>query len=452
MKLLYLMALVMLFNCKTRSQESTVKDISSETAYFQVPNCLPNCTKADQSSLVANSPIEARLVKSIVEAKTSIQFSMYTFSRKPIFEALIAAIERGVRVQGVMDRAQFKTTKGSCKAGGCDFLVEGLGSDWSSLGIRSRLERVAELPLYRDGTNTDKLAIVIEGLNQGSGIRPLPGGDRLVHNKYIMVDGSLLLSGSGNWSSTAVSVNLENLVSYNRDDFPEVLAGIQCSFALFWQGDPNIISQKITACQSIDHLYLSPSPKDDAGPQARVLKAINEATTQIDVAMHHLADPDVFVALEMAATRGIKIRLVVDDDDCNEQPEAKLESLLAAGATIRFVPTTCSIFQLSHSKYGIFDKSVVINGSANWSKAGLKRNYENFVVLRDPRVTERFNNNFDTLWNIAVEKSACMCDTTTAACQEKYCLSEAHLKLYLDSLETDIFEDSIPEPDVSETE
>jgi phosphatidylserine/phosphatidylglycerophosphate/cardiolipin synthase-like enzyme len=443
MKSIYLIALVLLFNCKTRSDELRLKDISSETAYFQLPGCLPNCTSADQKTLVLNSAIEAKIIQSISQAKTSVQFSMYTFSRKPIFEALIAAIDRGVRVQGVMDRAQFKTTKDYCKAGGCNILVEGLGADWLSLSLKDRLERVSQLPLYRDGTNTDKLATVIEGLNQGSGIRPLPGGDRLVHNKYILVDDKNLLSGSGNWSSTAVSVNIENLVSYDREDFPEILTGIKCSFDLLWQGDPNLISQKISACQSIDHLYLSPSPRDDAGPQARILKAINDATSQIDIAMHHLADPDVYVALENAARRGIAIRLVVDDDDCNQEPEPKLASLLAAGARMKFVPTTCSIFQLSHSKYGIFDRSVVINGSANWSKAGLKKNYENFVVLRDPLITTSFNNNFETLWNIAVEKNSCMCDTTTTACKEKYCLSEANLKLQLDSLDTDVLETDV---------
>ena len=221
---------------------------------FQVPPCLPSCSAADQALLIANSEIEKTIVAAIAGATTTVQFSMYTFSRKPIFEALLAAASRGVRIQGIMDRGQFKTTATACKPGGCQFGEPFSGPVWLAMSINDRRARAANEPMFVDGSNTDKLALLFFGSADGSGIRPLPGGERLVHNKYVMIDGKTLVSGSGNWSSTAVSLNLENLTTYSQATSPEIVAGISCSFDLLWLGDPNLISQKITDCQSVDPL------------------------------------------------------------------------------------------------------------------------------------------------------------------------------------------------------
>ncbi len=391
-------------------------------AIFQVPGCLPQCSSSDQQQLAANSPTEAAIVKAIGDARETVDFSMYTFSRKPIFDALVDAARRGVRVRGVVDRAQFKTTSDLCKPGGCSF--PDLGAAWLTSPIETRLERVSADPMWRDGSNTDKLAVLLTGLatveNTDSGVRPAPGSDRLVHNKYVLVDRKILLSGSGNWSSTAVSVNLENLMRFERESSPEILDGIICSFELFWQGDSNTISQNIGACQREDLLYLSPAPR--GGPQPRIIKAINDATVSIDIAMHHLVDPDSLGALRVARERGVRIRIATDDDHCNARADRLFHELLAAGAEVRYVPTSCSIFQLSHSKYGIFDDSLVINGSANWSRAGLRRNYENFTLMRSSVEVSAFRSNFQKLWELGVPGNACQCDRTLQACREKYCM------------------------------
>jgi phosphatidylserine/phosphatidylglycerophosphate/cardiolipin synthase-like enzyme len=162
----------------------------------------------------------------------------------------------------------------------------------------------------------------------------------------------------------------------------------------------------------------------DFGPQARILAAINSSAASIDISMHHLADPKMFTALVAARGRQVAVRLIVDDDDCNARPDPNFLGLIEAGAKVRYVPTSCKIFQLSHSKYGIFDDNLVINGSANWSKAGLRRNYENFVEIKAERsagAVAEFRKNFTRLWDIGMESAACQCDRATPACAERYC-------------------------------
>jgi phosphatidylserine/phosphatidylglycerophosphate/cardiolipin synthase-like enzyme len=413
--------------CKTNAPVNSLSDVEGDSVLFQVPSCLPSCTAADQAALVANSEFEKTIVTAIESANTSVQFSMYTFSRKPIFEALLAAAARGVRIQGIMDRAQFKTTAAACKPGGCQFGAPFSGPDWSAMTISDRRTRAEIEPIFSGGSNTDKLAVLLFGSLDGSGIRSLPGGDRLVHNKYVLIDGKTLLSGSGNWSSTAVSLNLENLITYSDTSSPEIVGGIRCSFDLLWAGDPNLITQNIAGCQKVDHLYLSPAPSEDRGPRARILNAIASSSSSIDISMHHLADPEVFQALEGARTRNVAVRMIIDDDDCNAKEDPLFTSLIRSGAKVKYMPTSCKLFQLSHSKYGIFDDQFVINGSANWSKAGLKKNYENFVVINSSdssNAVGKFRDNFSTLWGLGQEEAACKCDITSAQCREQYCISE----------------------------
>ena len=61
----------------------------------------------------------------------------------------------------------------------------------------------------------------------------------------------------------------------------------------------------------------------------------------------------------------------------------------------------------------------------NWSKAGLRSNYENFVVRSDGPVASAFAANFESLWAVAQPREACACDVTTDECKTRYCLGTA---------------------------
>ena len=381
-----LISLLILFSatsCRSTGDlaESKVLSLSAPSVIFQKPECLPGCTATDQAKLTENSLIEREFITAIKAAKHDIEFSQFTFSRKPIFDALSEASARGVRVRGIMDRAQLK------------------GS----------------------GTNSDKLAVALNALPNGSGVKTAPGKDRLVHNKFAIIDREILLTGSGNWSSTAVSVNLENLTKFTSLDQPEILKSYGCMFDLVWKNDPDAIAKEMPGCQIKDKTYFSPAARQGAGPQDAVLNSIDSAKQQIDIAMHHLVDPDSLAALGRAKSRGVTVRIAVDDDDCN-MTEDVLTKLESDGVEIRYVPTSCKIFQLSHSKYGVFDNAIVINGSGNWSRSGLTRNYENF--FKSAELAPAFSDHFNWLWTHGQTKAQCQCDRTKPECVAKYCLDQ----------------------------
>jgi len=397
--------------------------LETSSVRFNVPDCLASgCTSSDQTRLTASSAIEADYVAAIDGARESLDFAMFTFSRKPIFDALVRAAGRGVTVRGVLDRRTFQQTAPFCKPTGCTLPAPFDAPEYTGASLERRLELAAGEPLFAQGTVVDKLAILLTGLGE-SGVRPAPGADRLVHDKFALADGRLLLTGSGNWSSTAVSINLENVLRVEASDGDGVVGAFRCAFGLLWTGDGNRISSGMARCQAGKDVYFTPSSGPGTDVAARIGAAIAEAQASIDVSMHHLTHPALLTALEAAAARGVRVRLLFDDDDCNASMTPALEAVLAAGAEARFAPTACKLFQLSHSKYGVFDGALVINGSGNWSKAGLRSNYENFIARREQGMASAFADNFASLWTVASSREACACDVTTPECQARYCLS-----------------------------
>jgi phosphatidylserine/phosphatidylglycerophosphate/cardiolipin synthase-like enzyme len=114
--------------------------------------------------------IEQRIINALNSANSSIQVAMFTFTSAPIAQALIAAKNRGVVVQVLLDQvaagSQFSQRDPLCAAG-----VTVRVEDWA-------------------GTLHDKYAVV----DAGSASDPL------------------ILTGSTNWTNNAVSANDENLL------------------------------------------------------------------------------------------------------------------------------------------------------------------------------------------------------------------------------------------------
>lgn len=420
---LLILILLQLAGCRQNNPKQSnnqLLDATSTKVLFQRPDCLPRCTAEDQARLQNSSEIEATYIAAIKNARTSIDFSQFTFSRKPVFDALVDAAQRGVKIRGIMDRAQFKTTINYCQTNGCMLPPPFSEAPFVSAPVNIRLSMIQNEAAFKNGTMTDKLVILLSSLPTGSGVKPAPGKERLVHNKFVLIDNLSLLSGSGNWSSTAGSVNLENLTRFDSTNSAEIPKAFLCMFDVVWSGDPNLIAQKLPACQLPGKVYFSPAGRGSAGPQNAILSSIDSTTSTVDIAMHHLVDPEVIQSLINAKKRGVTVRVAVDDDDCNMK-EDSLTKLEGNGIDVRYVPTSCKIFQLSHNKYGVFDKTTVLTGSGNWSKSGLGKNYENFVESK--QLAADFHGHFEWVWSQGVAKSQCQCDTSKPECIEKFCLN-----------------------------
>jgi hypothetical protein len=111
--------------------------------------------------------VRNRLVAEINRAQSTIDIAIYSFTADAIRDALIAAKSRGVVIRIIADKDQ------ADEAGGEIAALEGLGFN----------------------------------VKRSSG-----GSGGIMHNKYMIIDGKLLLTGSYNWSAAAEDSNFENAI------------------------------------------------------------------------------------------------------------------------------------------------------------------------------------------------------------------------------------------------
>jgi phosphatidylserine/phosphatidylglycerophosphate/cardiolipin synthase-like enzyme len=112
-----------------------------------------------------NGGAQDAVTAQIAKAQRSIDIAMYSFTSREIAQALVEAKKRQVKVRVVLDNAQIKEQFSKSR-----YLI-GKG-----INVKFRL------------------------------------GPGLMHNKFAVIDGRVLLTGSFNWTASADKKNAENLL------------------------------------------------------------------------------------------------------------------------------------------------------------------------------------------------------------------------------------------------
>ena len=129
-------------------------------------------------------------------------------------------------------------------------------------------------------------------------------------------------------------------------------------------------------------------------PEGAIIEELNKAEKSIDIAMYYFTDRDLANVVIDAHNRGVAVRIYLD----KEQKEAKYSKsgyLAKQGLSIRYSNNP----YLMHHKFAVIDEELVITGSYNWTAYAGARNNENLLVIRDPPLVSRYEQEFDRLWN-----------------------------------------------------
>jgi phosphatidylserine/phosphatidylglycerophosphate/cardiolipin synthase-like enzyme len=302
-------------------------------------------------------PVCRQLMAAIAGAVTSIDFAVYGVRAQPeLIEALNAAQARGVRVRGVVD---------------------GDNADCSAFG-------------YPD------TAALIASLTPGSVHCDRGRGyTYIMHDKFFVLDGRAVWTGSTNLSDTelggeynsdvAVLIDSAALAAVYTAEFEEMYGG---AFHHQKVDDPphSLTLADGTRVES----YFSPS---DGALVHAVLPVIDAARNTLDVAMVFFTDPDAARALIAAAARGVHVRMVLDAGGAANSA-SKSPQLCAAGIPVKIENWGGK----SHSKWAVADADTVLFGSMNWTSAGDRDNDENTLVVRDRALAAQFHAEFERQW------------------------------------------------------
>lgn len=133
------------------------------------------------------------------------------------------------------------------------------------------------------------------------------------------------------------------------------------------------------------------SPGDDC-PRV-IVGQIGRARHCIDVCVFTITDDRLATALIEASRRGVAIRVLTDDQKSDDLG-SDIGRLREADIAVRM---DRSPFHMHH-KFAIFDGSLLLNGSYNWTRSASRDNEENLVVSGDPRLIGPFSHVFERLW------------------------------------------------------
>lgn len=141
------------------------------------------------------------------------------------------------------------------------------------------------------------------------------------------------------------------------------------------------------------------SPGDDCLRKLREL--CRQARNTLDACVFTIADDRLTEELVAAHARGVRVRIVSDDDKRHDDG-SDIERLRDAGVGVRLDRTRFHM----HHKFAVFDGKTVANGSFNWTRTASTSNFENLVVSTDTYLCRVLSEHFEHLWEAFAPQAA----------------------------------------------
>jgi len=315
--------------------------------------------------------IPASLVAAIDRTEKTLLLAIYDLKLSEVADALLRAKTRGVEVRLVYDEGHTKAA------------APGAGS----------------------GPSPEYQALVDAGVP----IRVLKGGGSfgIMHHKYAVFDGELLMTGSFNWTRAADDKNFENAV-FKMD--PALIAGFTKNWEWMWGlgrmpgaageapagagfGPPPADPLKPVVFAGGKYPGYAFSPQ--GGVEDLLVDALGRAKTTIDIAIFSLYAQRVADALIAAKARGVAVRVVADSSQ-SRRSQAML-ALSNAGVDVRLSAGREGT-GVMHHKYALVDGVLLMSGSYNFSANAELYNFENDLFTTAPAEAAAFGGEFAVIW------------------------------------------------------
>lgn len=139
-----------------------------------------------------------------------------------------------------------------------------------------------------------------------------------------------------------------------------------------------------------DEAWFSPGE----GCVQRIRSLLNQSKTSIDICIFTITDDRIAASILEAFRRGVAVRIITDNDKSYD-PGSDASRLAEAGIPLRIDQTQYHM----HHKFAIFDGSILLNGSYNWTRSAADQNEENIIVTSSRKLILEFSKVFESLWS-----------------------------------------------------
>lgn len=220
--------------------------------------------------------------------------------------------------------------------------------------------------------------------------------DRIMHNKFAVIDGTRVWTGSGNWADTGI------YLEYNSNwsiliDHPELASTYTTEFNEMYGGSFHTTKTDNTthhfprlADGTVMECYFAPT--DDAETHA-IVRAINQATNTLDCRIFFFTDGDIAQAILDAHNRGVTVRILTDASSA-ENSFSQHQVMRDAGIQVKVEDWGGK----EHHKSLIADQRLVIIGSQNWTGSGNFSSDENTLFIENTVLAVAAKADYDLAW------------------------------------------------------
>jgi phosphatidylserine/phosphatidylglycerophosphate/cardiolipin synthase-like enzyme len=287
-------------------------------------------------------------------AAVSIDVTSFDFNLPSVIEALILASQRGVKVRVVYDSVNG------------NFILEN--------------DVTHNQPF--DASQTLKAA----------GIAMADGGraDGLMHNKFIIIDGKVLFTGSWNLSYNDTYRNNNNLLRITN---PKLIANYQARF------NELFVNQRFGSHAEVRVPYPSLiingsrvenyfSPTDQV--MFKLIQLVKNAQRSVHFMIFTYTDHDLAAAMVARSRAGVDVQGVIENRGATQ---GAMVELFCAKIPVQLDGNPYTM----HHKVIIIDGKTVITGSFNFTHAADTANDENILIIHNQEVAALFEQEYQRI-------------------------------------------------------
>ena len=132
-------------------------------------------------------------------------------------------------------------------------------------------------------------------------------------------------------------------------------------------------------------VYFSPN----GGCTEAIIKEIDGAKTEVLVQAYSFTSTPIAKALLNAHKRGVKVEAILDKSQQQKEKYTSATFLANSG-----IPTYIDDKQHAHNKIMIVDRTTVITGSFNFTKAAEEKNAENLLIITSADMAKLYLENW----------------------------------------------------------
>lgn len=339
--------------------------------------------------------LEQVIIDSINQATATVEIAVQELNLPRIAQALVESQQRGVQVRLVLEN---------------DY-AEAAGVEALQILDQGQIARIDDTA---DGS-------------KGSG---------LMHNKFVVIDGRWVVTGSANFTYSGIHGDADVLQSRGnanvllRIDSEAIAQQFLQEFNRMWGDGPGgspdsrfglqktpLPVQPITLPTSTLSLQFSPVSPSAPWPSSvngLIGRTLSQSTRSIDLALFVFSDQPIANQLALQSQKGTEIRTLIDPGFAYRSYSEALDMLGVAipnqhckiedGNSLWPVPIQSvgmpklPVGDKLHHKFAVIDNQTVIVGSQNWSHAANAKNDETLMVIRNSTLAAHFNREFERLY------------------------------------------------------